>query len=119
MSYAFFVIDMTLTGKEPPDVNGNHSAAWNIPTTITSLEEGWGLADLDGAEGINGGYLGPCPNLVTQGNTDTYHLILLAMPEASYDLNYTMPAGVRDAYAELSAKALEEVFIEGTSDAVN
>jgi len=121
MSYAFFMIDMTLAvDKQPPDVNGNHSGAWNIPTTITSLEEGWTLADLDGATGINGGYLGPCPNMSSAtSNNDTYHLILLAMPEASYTGTGTGTAGVRDTYADLKAQALEEIFIEGTSNAVN
>jgi|GEM_PF-1032002 len=118
MSYAFFMIDITLADQG--NVNGNHSGAWNIPTTITSLAEGWGLADLDGAAGINGGYLGPCPNMsAATSNNDTYHLILLAMPEASYTGTGTGTAGVRDTYADLKAQALEEIFIEGTSDAVN
>ncbi len=119
MSYAFFMIDETLTTKQPPDVNGNHSAAWNIPTTITELPLGWTpTADLPGAMAINGGYLGPCPNLITQGNTDKYNLILLALPEASYTVTGNGTAGVRDAYAMLKAEALGEAILSGTSGAV-
>lgn len=118
LSYAFFMIDETLTTKQPPDVNGNHSGAWNIPTTITELPLGWGTSALGGATAINGGYLGPCPNLVTQGNTDTYNLIILALPMASYTLSGTGTMGVRDAYATLSAVALDEAVLSGTSDAV-
>lgn len=118
MSFAFFMIDETLTTKEPPDVNGNHSGAWNIPTTVTELPLGWGTADLDGATAINGGYLGPCPNLVTQGNTDTYNLIVLALPMASYTITASGTAGVRDAYAQLKEEALAEAILSGTSDAV-
>ena len=117
MSFAFFMIDETLTTKTPPDVNGNHSGAWNIPTTITELPEGFTPADLSGATAINGAYLGPCPNLVTQGNTDTYNLILLALPEASYTINGTGTEVVRDAYATLKAEALGEAILSGTSDA--
>lgn len=119
MSYAFFMIDETLTTKQPPDVNGNHSAVWNIPTTVSELPMGWTIAaNLSGATGINGGYLGPCPNLITQGNTDKYNLILLALPEASYTVTGNGTAGVRDAYAMLKAEALGEAILSGTSDAV-
>lgn len=119
MSYAFFMIDETLTTKQPPDVNGNHSGVWNIPTSITELPLGWTIAaNLSGATGINGGYLGPCPNLITQGNTDKYNLILLALPEASYTVSGNGTSGVRDAYAMLKAEALAEAILSGTSAAV-
>lgn len=120
MSYAFFMIDETLTTKQPPDVNGNHSGAWNIPTTITELPDGWTVAaNLTGATAINGGYLGPCPNLVTNGNTDKYNLIVLALPEATYSITASGTAGVRDTYAQLKAEALAEAVLSGTSNADN
>jgi phosphatidylethanolamine-binding protein (PEBP) family uncharacterized protein len=118
MSFAFFMIDDTLTTKQPPDQNGYHSAAWNIPTTITELPQGFGPSDLGGATAINGAYLGPCPNLITQGNTDIYKLHVLALPMASYTINGSGTAGVRMAWETLSAVALGDAVLSGTSDAV-
>lgn len=110
MSYAFFMIDWTLTMGENPSVNGYHSGAWNIPTTITELELGWGMADLPGAKIINGGYLGPCP----PSGTDTYHLIILALPMASYTINGSGTMGVKTAYDMLKGVALGTAEITGT-----
>lgn len=111
MSYAFFMIDWTLTMKATPDVNGYHSAAWNIPTTITSLNKGWGLTDLGAsAKGINGGYLGPCP----PNGPDTYHMIVMALPMASYTISATGTAGVRSTYDMLKGVALGTAELTGT-----
>lgn len=111
MSYAFFMIDWTLTMKAMPDVNGYHSAAWNIPTTITSLNKGWGLTDLGAsATGINGGYLGPCP----PNGPDTYHMIIMALPMASYTISGSSTKGVQTAYETLKAVALGSAELTGT-----
>lgn len=118
MSFAFFMIDDTLTTKPQPDVNGYHSAAWNIPTTITELPQGFGPSDLGGATAINGAYLGPCPNLITQGNTDTYKLHVLALPMASYTISGSGTQGVKTAWEMLKDVALGDAVLSGTSDAV-
>lgn len=113
MSYAFFMIDWTLgIEKQPPDTNGFHSGAWNIPTTITELPLSWtAAANLTGATAVNGGYLGPCP----PSGTDTYHLIIMAMPAASYTVSGANgTALVKKAYEELSAQALEIAEIKVT-----
>jgi phosphatidylethanolamine-binding protein (PEBP) family uncharacterized protein len=110
MSYAFFMIDWTLTMKNPPDVLGYHSAAWNIPTTVTELDLGWGMADLPGAKIINGGYLGPCP----PSGTDTYHMIVLALPMASYTISGSASQGVKTAWDMLKGVALATAEIKGT-----
>jgi phosphatidylethanolamine-binding protein (PEBP) family uncharacterized protein len=111
MSYAFFMIDWTLTMGASPSVNGNHSGAWNIPTTLTSLAKGWDVAALGAsAKAINGGYLGPCP----PSGTDTYHMIIMALPMASYTINGTGTAGVKSAYEMLKGVALGTAEITGT-----
>jgi len=111
MSYAFFVIDWTLAiEKMPADVNGNHSAAWNIPTTITSVPKGWMAADLAPAKSINGAYLGPCP----PNGPDTYHMIVMALPMASYNITATGTAGVKSAYDMLKGVALATAEVTGT-----
>jgi phosphatidylethanolamine-binding protein (PEBP) family uncharacterized protein len=119
MSFAFFMIDDTLTTKQPPDQNGYHSGAWNIPTTITELPQGFTPTDLDGATAINGAYLGPCPNLISQGNTDTYKLHVLALPMASYAITGSGTAGVKAAWEMLKDVALGDAVLTGTSDAVS
>ena len=112
MSYAFFMIDWTLTMAASPSVNGYHSGAWNIPTTLTQLAKGWTTTDLGAsAKAINGGYLGPCPPT----GTDTYHMIILALPMASYTLTGTGTAGVKTAYETLKAVALGSAEITGTA----
>jgi phosphatidylethanolamine-binding protein (PEBP) family uncharacterized protein len=111
MSYAFFMIDWTLTMGASSDVNGYHSAAWNIPTTITELDLSWtAAADLPGATAINGGYFGPCP----PSGTDTYHLIIMALPMASYTLNGAGTQGVKAAYDMLKDVALDTAEVTGT-----
>lgn len=111
MSYAFFMIDWTLTMKAMPDVNGYHSAAWNIPTSVTSLNKGWGTADVgSGAKVINGGYLGPCPPM----GTDTYHMIVMALPMATYTISGMGTSGVRTAYDQLKGVALATAEVTGT-----
>jgi len=111
MSYAFFMIDWTLTMATSPDVNGYHSAAWNIPTTTTQVAKGWTLTDLGtGVKGINGGYLGPCP----PNGPDTYHMIILALPMASYTINGAGTAGVKSAYEMLKGVALASAELTGT-----
>jgi phosphatidylethanolamine-binding protein (PEBP) family uncharacterized protein len=110
MSYAFFMIDWTLTMKASPDVLGYHSGAWNIPTTITELPKGWGASNVPGAKVINGGYLGPCPPM----GTDTYHMIVMAMPMASYTTTGSASAGVKAAYDQLKAVALATAEVTGT-----
>jgi phosphatidylethanolamine-binding protein (PEBP) family uncharacterized protein len=112
MSYAFFMIDWTLTMKAMPDQNGYHSGAWNIPTTITELPKGWGATNVTGAKVINGGYLGPCPPM----GTDTYHMIIMALPMASYTaLNSASgTGGVKTAYDTLKAVALATAEVTGT-----
>jgi len=113
MSYAFFVIDWTLAiEKMPPDVNGNHSAAWNIPTTITSVPKGWMAADLAPAKSINGAYLGPCPPKGT--GPDTYHMIVMALPMASYTITASGTGGVKSAYDMLKGVALATAEVTGT-----
>ena len=111
MSYAFFMIDWTLTMAASPSVNGYHSGAWNIPTTTTQVAKGWALADLGtGVKGINGGYLGPCP----PSGTDTYHMIIMALPMASYNITATGTAGVKSAYDMLKGVALASAELTGT-----
>lgn len=119
MSYAFFMIDWTLTMNGGTDVNGYHSGAWNIPSSIMELDSEWtAAADLPGAKSINGGYLGPCPNQgAVSGKTDTYHMIVMALPDASYTLNGSGTSGVKTAYDTLKAEAIEIVEITGTSNA--
>ncbi|HYP75372.1 MAG TPA: hypothetical protein VER12_05450 [Polyangiaceae bacterium] len=112
MSYAFFMIDWTLTMAASPSVNGYHSAAWNIPTTVTALAKGWSATDLGAsAKVLNGGYLGPCPPT----GTDTYHMIIMALPMASYTITGTGTAGVKTAYETLKAVALGSAEITGTA----
>jgi len=110
MSYAFFTIDWTLTMGASEDVNGYHSAAWNIPTSITSLDSGWGGADLPGATIINDAYLGPCP----PAGPDTYHVIVMALPMASYTISASGTMGVKTAYNMLKDVALASAEITGT-----
>lgn len=112
MSYAFFMIDWTLTMGDSPSDLGYHSMAWNIPTTITELDGAWtAAADLPGAMAINGGYLGPCP---PTGTTDTYHVIVMAMPEASYTVTGSGTTGVKNGYAAFKEDALAIAEITGT-----
>ncbi|HYQ26256.1 MAG TPA: hypothetical protein VER04_03530, partial [Polyangiaceae bacterium] len=112
MSYAFFMIDWTLTMAASPSVNGYHSAAWNIPTTVTALAKGWSATDLGAsAKVLNGGYLGPCPPT----GTDTYHMIIMALPMASYTITGTGTAGVKTAYETLKAVALGSAELTGTA----
>jgi phosphatidylethanolamine-binding protein (PEBP) family uncharacterized protein len=110
MSYAFFMIDWTLTMGASPSVNGYHSAAWNIPTTITELPKGWGATNVGTGKVINGGYLGPCPPT----GTDTYHMIIMALPMASYTISGTGTAGVKSAYEMLKPLALATAELTGT-----
>jgi len=111
MSYAFFMIDWTLTMGASPSVNGYHSGAWNIPTTLTQLSKGWAAADLGtSAKSINGGYLGPCP----PSGTDTYHMIIMALPMASYTITGSGTAGVKTAYDMLKGVALASAELTGT-----
>jgi len=111
MSYAFFVIDWTLTMGASADVNGYHSAAWNIPTTLTQVAKGWMAADLGtGVKSINGAYLGPCPPT----GTDTYHMIIMALPMASYTISGSGTAGVKTAYGQLKGVALATAELTGT-----
>jgi len=111
MSYAFFMIDWTLTMGTSPTDNGYHSAAWNIPTTTTQLAKGWAAADLGtGAKVANGGYLGPCP----PSGTDTYHMIIMALPMATYNVTGTGVAGVKAAYNMLKGVALASAELTGT-----
>lgn len=111
MSYAFFMIDWTLTmGASPSDL-GYHSMAWNIPTTITELPSAWtASSDLPGAMAINGGYLGPCP----PSGVDTYHLIVMAMPEASYTVTGSGTTGVKNGYNMMKEVALAVAEVTGT-----
>jgi len=110
MSYAFFMIDWTLTMGANPTNNGYHSAAWNIPTTITELAKGWGATSVGTGKVINGGYLGPCPPT----GTDTYHMIVMAMPMASYNITATGVAGVKSTYDQFKGVALATAEITGT-----
>ena len=111
MSYAFFMIDWTLTMGASSDVNGYHSAAWNIPTTLTQVAKGWMAADLgSAAKSINGAYLGPCP----PNGPDSYHMIVMALPMASYTITATGTAGVKSTYTQLKAVALATAEITGT-----
>jgi len=110
MSYAFFMIDWTLTMMASPDVNGYHSAAWNIPTTITEFPKGWGATNVGTGKVINGGYLGPCP----PNGPDTYHMIIMALPMASYTITGTGTADVKKAYDMLKGVALATAELTGT-----
>jgi len=101
MSYAFFVIDWSLTMKATPDVLGYHSATFNIPTTVTEVPKG--ATTITGAKVINGVYVGPCP---AAGATDQYHIIIMAMPMASYTTTGSSSAGVKAAYDQLKPLAL-------------
>ena len=101
MSYAFFMIDWSLTMGATSSLNGYHSMAVNIPTTITEVAKGW--TTVTGAKVINGGYLGPCP---AAGATDQYHMIIMAMPMASYTTTGSGTAGVKAAYDQLKPLAI-------------
>ncbi|HKO52989.1 MAG TPA: hypothetical protein VJV79_35010 [Polyangiaceae bacterium] len=108
MSYAFFMIDWTLTMGATSNILGYHSMAVNIPTTITEVAKGW--TTVTGAKVINGGYLGPCPAKDTsdpsKNATDQYHMIVMAMPMASYTTTGSASAGVKAAYEQLKPLAL-------------
>ena len=110
MSYAFFMIDWTLTMGASPTDNGYHSAAWNIATTVTQLPKGWGATDVGSAKVINGGYLGPCP----PSGTDTYHMIVMALPMATYTISGSGVTAVKAAYNQLKGVALATAELTGT-----
>jgi phosphatidylethanolamine-binding protein (PEBP) family uncharacterized protein len=113
-SFALVMIDKTLV--DAGDQLGYHSAFWNLPASVTSLPAAYRPADLQGAQTINNGYLGPCPNFGGGNAEHTYVFTLYALPEATITLGNTLDAAF---IATLEAEALAEAELTGTSSASN
>ncbi|WP_437685531.1 YbhB/YbcL family Raf kinase inhibitor-like protein [Sorangium sp. So ce176] len=116
-SYAITFIDVTLTTKTPPNMNGYHWVIYNIPADVTSLpEEFKNAASIGAMQNMN--YLGPCPNFGGGGaNTDTYEFTIYALGEESVTIAGTGTAAVKDAETKLEASHLAKAKLTGTSDA--
>lgn len=107
-SFAMVMLDETLVGQGSN--LGYHSAFWNLPASVTSLEAGFLAPDLSGADVINAGYLGPCPG----GDMHDYTFTLYALPDAEITLGSTL----NDAFIQtLEDAALDTATLSGTSDA--
>ncbi|KYF82789.1 hypothetical protein BE11_23180 [Sorangium cellulosum] len=116
-SYAITFIDVTLTTKTPPNMNGYHWVIYNIPADVTSLPEEFKNAASIGAM-QNSNYLGPCPNFGGgNANTDTYEFTIYALGEESVTITGTGTAAVKDAETKLEASHLAKAKLTGTSDA--
>lgn len=123
-------IDVTLTGMTPPNVNGFHSAMWDIPATVTTLPMGLpagsppagvaGLESVKQKKAPNGmAYLGPCPNFpsTSKTRTDTYNFRLYALSVESLPAN-TASMSIQQIYNLLeSMQALGVATLAGTSNA--
>ncbi|WP_433926836.1 YbhB/YbcL family Raf kinase inhibitor-like protein [Sorangium cellulosum] len=116
-SYAITFIDVTLTTKTPPNMNGYHWVIYNIPADVTSLPEEFKNAASIGAM-QNSNYLGPCPNFGGgNANTDTYEFTIYALGEESVTITGTSTAAVKDAETKLEASHLAKAKLTGTSNA--
>ncbi|AUX39611.1 uncharacterized protein SOCE26_010050 [Sorangium cellulosum] len=117
-SYAITFIDVTLTTRTPPEMNGYHWVIYNIPADVTSLPEEFKNAASIGAT-QNRDYLGPCPNFGGGGaNTDTYEFTIYALGEESITITPTTgTAAVKDAETKLEANNLAKAKLTGTSNA--
>ncbi|WP_438022450.1 YbhB/YbcL family Raf kinase inhibitor-like protein [Sorangium sp. So ce233] len=116
-SYAITFIDVTLTTKTPPNMNGYHWVIYNIPADVTSLPEEFKNAASIGAM-QNSNYLGPCPNFGGgNANTDTYEFTIYALGEESVTIAGSGTAAVKDAETKLEASNLAKAKLTGTSDA--
>ncbi|WP_437964929.1 YbhB/YbcL family Raf kinase inhibitor-like protein [Sorangium sp. So ce260] len=117
-SYAITFIDVTLTTKTPPNMNGYHWVVYNIPADVTSLPEEFKDAAALGAK-QNSNYLGPCPNFGGgSANTDTYEFTIYALGEESVTITpATGTAAVKDAETKLEASHLAKAKLTGTSSA--
>ncbi|XXX72827.1 YbhB/YbcL family Raf kinase inhibitor-like protein [Sorangium sp. So ce134] len=116
-SYAITFIDVTLTTKTPPNMNGYHWVIYNIPADVTSLPEEFKDAASIGAK-QNSNYLGPCPNFGGgSANTDTYEFTIYALGEESVTITGTGTAAVKDAETKLEASNLAKAKLTGTSNA--
>ena len=113
-SFALVMIDRTLV--DAGNSLGYHSAFWNLPATVTSLPAAFQPSDLSGAETINNGYLGPCPNFGGGSEEHTYVFTLYALPDATIALGTTLDASFIQT---LDAAALATTELTGTSSASN
>lgn len=110
-SFALVMIDKTLV--DGGSSLGYHSAFWNLPATVTSLPAAYKSADLSGAQVINNGYLGPCPN-VDPSMPHTYVFTLYALPDATITLGNTLNAAFIQT---LEDAALDTATLSGLSAA--
>ncbi len=113
-SFALVFIDETLV--DAGDQLGYHSAFWNLPASVMSLPAAFGPTDLGGAQTINDGYLGPCPNFGGGTEEHTYVLTLYALPESTIALGVTLDA---QFIQTLEAAALASAELRATSTASN
>ena len=130
MSFAMVFVDTTLTGMTPPNVNGFHSAMWDIPASVRMLPQGLpagsppvgvaGLETVKQKKAPSGmAWLGPCPNFpsTTRTKTDTYNFQLYALAQASLPANAaTMTIQQIQALIE-ALPPLGKAVLAGTSNA--
>jgi phosphatidylethanolamine-binding protein (PEBP) family uncharacterized protein len=130
MSFAMVFVDTTLTGMTPPNVNGFHSAMWDIPASVRMLPQGLpagspplgvaGLETVKQKKAPSGmAWLGPCPNFpsTTRTRTDTYNFQLYALAQSSLPANVaTMTIQQIQALIE-ALPPLAKAVLAGTSNA--
>jgi phosphatidylethanolamine-binding protein (PEBP) family uncharacterized protein len=130
MSFAMVFVDTTLIGMTPPNVNGFHSAAWDIPANVRMLPQGLpagsppmgisGLETVKQKKAPSGmAYLGPCPNFpsTTRTRTDTYEFRLYALSQASLPAN-TATMTIQQIHSLLEGlPPLGRAVLAGTSNA--
>ena len=118
-SFALVMIDSTLTSMG--DRLGYHSAFWNLPASVTSLPQGSWSTALMGAQSINNGYLGPCPNFGGGSETHTYVITLYALPDAMIASpgDFSTVESAQTLVQTLKDAALDTAILSGTSSASN
>lgn len=118
-SFALVMVDMTLT--DMGNRLGYHSAFWNLPASVTSLPADSWTAQLAGAETINDGYLGPCPNFGGGSETHTYVFTLYALPDATIPSpgDFSSVQSAQALIRALEDAALDTATLSGMSAASN
>ncbi len=130
MSFAMVFVDTTLTGMTPPNVNGFHSAMWDIPASVRMLPQGLpagsppagvaGLETVKQKKAPSGmAWLGPCPNFpsTTRTKTDMYNFQLYALAQTSLPAN-TATMTIQQIQALIEAlPPLAKTVLAGTSNA--
>ena len=130
MSFAMVFVDATLTSMTPPNVNGFHSAMWDIPASVRMLPAGLpagsppagvsGLETVKQKKAPSGmAWLGPCPNFpgTIRTRTDTYNFQLYALAQSSLPAN-TATMTIQQIQAAIEAlPPLGKAVLVGTSNA--